>query len=396
MPQPPVHTETLLAHSGRAHKQAGGTVNTPVYRASTLLFPTVDAMRSVHGTPHTYGRHGNPTTRALESALCELEGAYGAMLMPSGLSALTCALLATLQPGDHLLMTDSVYDPTRAFCDGALKRLGVETTYYDPTIGVGIRALMRPNTKVVFVESPGSLTFEVQDIPAISQVAHEHGALVMLDNTWSTPIHFASFKHGVDVSVHAATKYIVGHSDVLMGVILTTEVLYPPIRGFYKQMGMTVSPDDAYLALRGLRTLSVRLERHQRNAEQVARWLAAQPEVEQVLYPALPDSPGHALWKRDFTGACGLFAVQLRPMAEQAVTAMLDGMHLFGMGFSWGGFESLILLTNPGSDRTAKPWQGRGPLLRLHVGLENPEDLIADLADGFARMRCNQAAAHAI
>ena len=387
MSQHTIHTETLLAHSGRAQKITGGTVNTPVYRASTLLFPTVDALRSVHGTIHTYGRHGNPTTRALESALCELEGAYGAMLTPSGLSALTCALLATLKPGDHLLMTDSVYDPTRAFCDGALKRLGIETTYYDPLIGAGIRSLMRPNTKVVFVESPGSLTFEVQDIPAISQVAHEHGALVMLDNTWGTPVHFASFKHGVDVSVHAATKYIVGHSDVLMGVILTTEALYPQLRGFYKQIGLTVSPDDAYLALRGLRTLAVRLERHQRNAQQVAQWLSKQPEVEQVLYPALPDAPGHALWKRDFTGACGLFAVQLRPMAEQAVTAMLDGMNLFGMGFSWGGFESLILLTNPGKDRTAKPWQGRGPLLRLHIGLENPEDLIADLEAGFERMR---------
>ncbi|MBS0508116.1 MAG: cystathionine beta-lyase, partial [Proteobacteria bacterium] len=298
----------------------------------------------------------------------------------------------TLQPGDHLLMTDSVYDPTRAFCDVTLKRLGVETTYYDPTLGAGIRDLMRPHTKVVFVESPGSLTFEVQDIPAISQVAHAYGALVVLDNTWGTPIHFASFRHGVDVSVHAATKYIVGHSDVLMGAILTTEALYPRLRGFYRQLGLAVSPDDAYLALRGLRTLSVRLERHQRNALQLARWLAARPEVAQVLYPALPEAPGHDIWRRDFSGACGLFAVQLRPVAESAVTAMLDGMRLFGMGYSWGGFESLILLTHPERDRTATAWQGRGPLLRLHVGLENPEDLIADLQAGFDRMH----AAHAV
>ncbi|MDN0084527.1 cystathionine beta-lyase [Crenobacter sp. SG2305] len=382
-----VRPETLLTHSGREERKIGGTVNTPVYRASTLLFPTIDALHAVHGTLHTYGRHGNPTTRALESALCDLEGAYGAMLTPSGLSALTCALLATLKPGDHLLMTDSVYDPTRTFCDETLKRMGIETTYYDPLIGADIRALMRPNTRVVFVESPGSLTFEMQDIPAISQVAHEHGALVMLDNTWGTPIHFASFKHGVDVSIHAATKYIVGHSDVLMGVILTTEALYPRIRGFYRQLGLTVSADDAYLALRGLRTLSARLERHQHNARQVAEWLAAQPEVEKVLYPALSGAPGHAIWRRDFTGACGLFAIQLEPMPPQAIAAMLDGMKLFGMGFSWGGFESLILLTDPSKSRTAKPWQGKGPLVRLHIGLEHPEDLIADLDAGLNRLR---------
>ncbi|MDN0076676.1 cystathionine beta-lyase [Crenobacter sp. SG2303] len=387
MQAPKFHHETLLSHSGREPKKLGGTVNTPVYRASTLLFPTVEALQAVHGTLNTYGRHGNPTTRALEAALCELEGAFGAMLTPSGLSALTCALLAMLKPGDHLLMTDSVYDPTRAFCEGTLKRLGIETTYYDPKIGGGIRELMQPNTRVVFVESPGSLTFEVQDIPAISAVAHEYGAVVMLDNTWGTPIHFPSFKHGVDISIHAATKYIVGHSDVLMGVIMTSRALYPQVRGFYKQLGLSISADDAYLALRGLRTLSARLERHQRNAHQVAAWLAAQPEVEQVLYPALPGSPGYDIWRRDFTGACGLFAIQLQAMPASAVSAMLDGMQLFGMGYSWGGYESLILLTDPASCRTATSWHSKGPLIRIHVGLEHPDDLIADLHAGLERLR---------
>ncbi|WP_375738922.1 cystathionine beta-lyase [Pseudomonas boanensis] len=382
-----LHIETLLAHEGRERGQIGGTVNTPVYRASTLLFPTVETLHAQHGTLNTYGRHGNPTTRSLEQALCQLEGAYGAMLTPSGLSALTTALLATLQPGDHLLMTDSVYDPTRAFCDETLKRFGIETTYYDPLIGAGIADLIRPNTRVVFVESPGSLTFEVQDIPAIADAAHARGALVMLDNTWGTPAHFPSFKHGVDISIHAATKYIVGHSDVLMGVIMTTEALYPRIRGFYKQLGLSVSADDAYLALRGLRTLSTRLERHQRNAHAVAEWLSAQPEVERLLYPALPGAPGHDIWKRDFTGACGLFGVVFKPITESAIRAMLNDMQLFGMGFSWGGFESLILLTRPSSHRTATTWNAEGPLVRLHVGLEHPDDLIADLEAGFQRLR---------
>jgi cystathionine beta-lyase len=388
---PSLHPDTLLTHSGRDHSQVGGTVNPPVYRASTLLFPTVQALHSVHGTLNTYGRHGNPTTRALEQTLCDLEGAFGAMLTPSGLSAVTTALLAVLQPGDHLLMTDSVYDPTRAFCDETLKRLGIETTYYDPLIGADISTLIQPNTRLIFAESPGSLTFEVQDIPAISAVAHAHGALLMLDNTWGTPVHFRSFKHGVDVSIHAATKYIVGHSDVLMGVIMTTEALYPRIRGFYKQLGLSVSADDAYLALRGLRTLSTRLERHQSNAWAVAQWLSAQPEVAQVLYPPLPDSPGHEIWRRDFSGAGGLLGVVFKPFCEQAIRSMLDGMRIFGIGFSWGGYESLILLTSPDAHRTATAWKSEGPLVRLHLGLEHPEDLIADLSAGFERLRTTSA-----
>ncbi len=380
-------TDTVLAHEGRAHSQPGAPVNPPVYRQSTLLFHSVEALKTASGTPLAYGRHGSPTTRALEQALARLEGAHRAMLTPSGLSAITTALLAVLNPGDHLLMTDSVYDPTRSFCTETLARLGIETTFYDPTVGTGIAALMRPNTRAVFVESPGSLTFEVQDIPAISRIAHQHDAIVLLDNTWATPLHFRSFEHGVDVSIHAATKYISGHSDVMMGAILTTEVLAPKIHRFYRQLGMSVSGDDAYLALRGLRTLSVRLERHQRNANALTAWFAKQPEVAEILSPARPGAAGHDLWRRDFTGACGLFGVVLHPQAEEAMRAMLDGMTCFGMGYSWGGFESLIIPANPARYRTATQWPWKGPLLRVHAGLEHPDDMIADLEAGFARLR---------
>ncbi|MFX1765806.1 cystathionine beta-lyase [Paraburkholderia sp. A1RI-2L] len=380
-------TDTVLAHEGRKHDQLGAPVNPPVYRQSTLLFENLEALRTASGTPNAYGRGGSPTTRALENALARLEGAQHAMLTPSGLSAITTTLLAVLNPGDHLLMTDSVYDPTRTFCNETIMRLGIETTYYDPAIGAGIASLMRPNTRAVFVESPGSLTFEVQDIPAISRIAHRHGAIVLMDNTWATPLYFRSFEHGVDVSIHAATKYISGHSDLLMGVILTTESLYPKINRFYRQLGMTVSGDDAYLALRGLRTLAVRLERHQRNAHALTNWFAQQAEVAEILYPARPGSPGHALWQRDFTGASGLFGVVLHPQSEEAMRALLDGMSCFGMGYSWGGFESLILRSSPGSYRTAKQWPWDGPLLRIHAGLEHPDDMIADLEAGFSRLR---------
>ncbi|CAN0625459.1 putative cystathionine beta-lyase [Burkholderia multivorans] len=380
-------TDTVLAHEGRTHGQPGAPVSPPVYRQSTLLFHSVAALDTVRGTPLAYGRHGSPTTRALEEALARLEGAHGALLTPSGLSAITTALLAVLNPGDHLLVTDSVYDPTRAFCDETLARLGIDTTYYDPTIGADIAGLMRPNTRAVFAESPGSLTFEVQDIPAISRAAHRHGAIVLLDNTWGTPLHFRSFEHGVDVSIHAATKYISGHSDVLMGAILTTEALYPKISRCYRQLGMTVSGDDAYLALRGLRTLSVRLERHQRNASALTDWLARQPEVAEILYPARPGAAGHALWRRDFTGACGLFGVVLHRQPDDAMRAMLDGLTCFGMGYSWGGFESLVIPANPARHRTATRWANDGQLLRIHAGLEHPDDMIADLEAGFARLR---------
>jgi cystathionine beta-lyase len=307
------------------------------------------------------------------------------MLMSSGLAAVTAPLQALLGAGDHCLMVDSAYGPARNFCEGILKRCGVETTYYDPLIGADIARLMRPNTKVVYCESPGSLTFEVQDIPAIAAVAHQHGAKVLMDNTWGTPYLFRSFEHGVDVSIHAATKYIGGHSDIMLGAVITNEECFLPVRTAMAQIGHSVAPDDVFYALRGMRTLSVRLERHQKNALEVARWLQTRPEVSRVLYPALPDDPGHALWQRDFLGACGLFAIVLKAAPKEAVYAFIDALDLFGIGASWGGFESLVQPANP--TRSATRWQAEGPLVRLHIGLEDPHDLIADLAQGLDKLR---------
>ena len=339
-----------------------------------------------------YGLLGTPTTFALEEAVAAIEGGYRAMLMSSGLAAVTAPLQACLKCGDHVLMVDSVYGPARNFCEKVLTRCGVATTYYDPLIGEGIARLMRPNTKVVYVESPGSLTFEVQDVPAIAEAAHAAGAKVLMDNTWASPWLFPSFERGVDVSIHAATKYIVGHSDVLLGAVITTEEMYLPVRTMAADLGHCAGPDDAYYALRGLRTLSVRLERHQKNALEVARWLQTRPEVSRVLYPALPEDPGHALWKRDFLGASGLFGVVLKPAPKEAVYALIDALDLFGIGASWGGFESLIQPTTPARIRSATRWEPEGPTLRLHIGLEDPQDLIEDLDGGFHALRKTAAA----
>lgn len=386
----PWQTETLLTHAGRKGKAHPGPVNPPVIRASTMLFPNVAALKQATGTRAIYGRHGNETTHALEHALCAAEGASACLLTPSGLSAITTTLLALLQPGDHLLMVDTAYDPTRLFCDGMLKNIGVSTTYYDPLIGAGIASLMQPNTKVVFVESPGSLTFEVQDIPALAAVAHAHGAVVVSDSTWATPIGWSSFELGVDVSLHAATKYIVGHSDALMGVILCTAALADKLSCTYKQLGLSISGDDAALALRGLRTLSARLAMHKTSAYSIASWLQAQPEIATVLYPPLPGAPGHAIWKRDFRPeyACGLMGAVFRAdISEQQVAALIDRTRLFGIGFSWGGYESLILPTAARHCRTHNPGQWQAPMMRLHVGLESPQDLLDDLEQGFKALR---------
>jgi len=380
---------TLASHLGRDSERYLGAVNTPVFRASTILFPTVaDLEQSARGEYEgiSYGLHGLPTVKDLQSAVATIEGAHAAFAVPSGLTATTLPLLALLKPGDHLLVTDSVYGPTRRFCDLHLARLGIEVTYYDPLAGAGIEAEMRPNTRVVFTESPGSLTFEIQDIPAIATVAHAHGARVVLDNSWATPFYFPSFARGVDVSVHAATKYIGGHSDVLLGLILTNEATTPTLHRLWTDMGVTASSDDCFLGLRGLRTRPTRLERHQASALRVASWLAARPEVREVIYPALPGARGHALWQRDFTGATGLFAVVLQPVAKERIDAMLNGLALFGMGWSWGGFESLAIPIWPERIRTATRWDAGGPCLRLAIGLEDPEDLIADLAAGLARL----------
>jgi cystathionine beta-lyase len=302
------------------------------------------------------------------------------------LTATTLPLLALLCAGDHVLVTDSVYGPTRRFCDLHLVRYGIEVSYYDPLAGVDIARDFRPNTRVVFTESPGSLTFEVQDLPAIAAVAHARGAKVVLDNTWATPLCFRAFDHGVDVSVHAATKYIGGHSDVLLGLIVANAATHPALHRFWTDTGVTASSDDCFLGLRGLRTLATRLARHQASATEIALWLKARPEVREVIYPALPGVRGHELWRRDFTGATGLFGVVLQPVAPERIAAMLDGMRLFKMGWSWGGFESLIIPIRPERERTATRWNPGGPGLRLHVGLEDPADLIADLAAGLARL----------
>ena len=376
---------TRLAHTGREPARQHGFVNTPIYRGSTVLFPTVAALEA-NDQDFTYGRLGTPTVEALETAIAELEGGHRTLLTPSGLSAIATSLLAFLAAGDEVLVVDSVYRPARRFCDNVLKRLGITITYYDPVIGGAIKSLITKKTRVVFAESPGSQTFEVQDVPAIAAAAHAAGAMVILDNTWATPLYYKSFAHGADVSIQAATKYIVGHADAMLGAITTTEGTTPAVAKTHEDLGLCPGPEDVYLGLRGLRSLGVRLERHQRSGLELAHWLAERPEVARVLHPALPSHPSHALWKRDFTGASGLFSIVLKPVARGRLAAMLDGLELFGMGYSWGGFESLILPFDPRAYRTATTWQAEGPAVRLHVGLEDVEDLKADLEAGLARL----------
>ena len=384
--------DTLLTHLGRNPEAQHGAINPPVYHASTILSRNMAEWENrpdprLHFGVVRYGLSGTPTTFALEELLAKVEGGYRAAIVSSGLAAITAPLQGCLSQGDHLLMVDSCYGPARNFCERVLTRMGVETTYYDPLIGDGIARLMRPNTKVVYCESPGSLTFEVQDIPAIAQVAHRHDAVVMNDNTWATPYLFRSFELGVDVSIHAATKYIGGHSDAMLGAIITNEASWLPVRSMVADLGHCAGPDDIFFGLRGMRTLSVRLERHQKNALEVARWLQTRPEVSRVLYPALEEDPGHALWKRDFLGASGLFGVVLKAAPKEAVNAFIDALDLFGIGASWGGYESLIQPAFPERTRTAVPWQAEGPLVRIHIGLEDPQDLIADLAQGLDKLR---------
>ena len=381
---------TRLTRVGRDPAAHAGAVNTPVFRASTFVWESVAEQedfgrRMADPADHVipYGRLGNPTTQALEDAVAELEGGFRGLIAPSGLAAISGALLASLETGDHALIVDSCYWNTRKFCDLVLKRAGIEVTYYDPSIGAGIAALIQPNTRVVYVESPGSQTFEIQDVPAIAEAAHKAGAIVILDNTWATPLFFKPFDHGVDISIQAATKYIVGHSDAMLGLITTTKDLYIPTRTVVRQLGYTAGGDDAYLGLRGLRTLDVRLRRHFESGVQVAEWLQGRREVAQVLHPALPSFPGHALWKRDFTGASGLFSIVLKSFPKPAIDAFLDGLELFGMGASWGGYESLV--KREALQRSAGP-APEGVVLRLHVGLEDPDDLIADLAAGLDRL----------
>ncbi len=378
---------TKLVHAGREPFEQFGFVNTPIYRGSTVLQPTLADLEARHGKRFIYGTLGTPTTEALEKAWSEIAGAAGTVLASSGLAAITVALLTAVKNGDHLLVTDSAYLPTRTFCDVFLARMGVETSYYDPLAGARVEALMRPNTKAVLVEAPGSQSFEMQDVPAIAEVAHARGACVIMDNTWATPLFFPPHERGVDLAIEAGTKYLSGHSDLLLGLVSANGQWLKPLRQTFNLFAMCAGPEDVFLALRGLRTMDLRLREAERQGFALAKWLKRRPEVSRVLHPGLDDDPGHAIWKRDFLGASGLFSVILKPVSRAALAALLDGLELFGMGYSWGGYESLVIPFDCRSYRTATAWAPEGPALRFSVGLEDIEDLKADLDQGFTRMR---------
>ena len=381
--------DTKLVTGGRRKEWTHGVVNPPVYRASTCLFDSYAQLREGIANPTAkqlfYGRKGTPTQWALEEALTDLEGADGTMLFSSGIAAVTTSVLALVKAGDHILITDSAYEPTRTFAGGLLKAMNIEAQYYDPTIGAGIAEILRPNTSVIVTESPGSLTFEVQDIPAIVAAAKANSTYVITDNTWATPLFFKPLDHGVDISVEACTKYIGGHSDAMVGSASAKGKAWRKLSRTAYQLGHMVSPDDAFLTSRGLRTLGVRLKAHEENALKIAAWLKDRPEVATVLHPAFEECPGHEIWARDFSGSSGLFSIVLKGGDYPDTAAMVDDMRLFKMGFSWGGFESLVLPTNPAGSRTATKWSAAGPVLRLHVGLEDADDLIADLEAGLMR-----------
>lgn len=380
-------SRTRLAMAGRNSEDSFGFVNPPIVRGSTVLYPNTEDFL-VRKARYTYGTDSNPTIDALLAAIDTIEGGAGSVVVPSGLMACTFPMLAFLSSGDHLLVPDSVYRPTRTFCDTMLTRLGIEVTYYDPLVGAGIEELFKPSTKAVWTEAPGSQTFEMQDIPAIVAGAKARDILVMMDNTWATPLFFDSHRHGVDISVQAGTKYYAGHSDVLIGTVSArTPELYKSLRDAKNQMGLIIAPEDAFLTLRGMRTMSVRLKEQMPAGLEMARWLQQRPEVARVMHPALPDDPGHAIWTRDFTGASSLFAIELKPVSMKAVAAMLDGLSLFGMGASWGGYESLVLPFDCKTYRTATTPDFVGPTVRIHIGLEDLDDLKADLDGGFARLK---------
>ncbi|WP_066552401.1 cystathionine beta-lyase [Croceicoccus bisphenolivorans] len=384
-------TQTL--HAGRDPAANFGVVNPPVYHCSTVIFESVEELLETRRDRasgaydgFTYGREGTATTRAFEDAVTMLEGGYRAVTTSCGLGAICASLTAFLSAGDHLLIVDSLYGPARAFCEDFLRKFGVEITYYRPTIGAEIESLLQPNTKVIYLESPGSLTFEMTDVPAITKLARARGIKTVFDNTWGSPVNFRPLEHGVDVSINAATKYISGHSDLMLGIAVCTEEAFIPVKATASGSGYCGGPDDVYMALRGLRTLPIRMKQHQQSALTVAKWLQGRPEVARVMYPALPDDPGHAIWKRDYDGASGLFGVVLNACTDKQFAAMLDHMDLFKLGYSWGGYESLVVPTYPSDLRSAVTWDAPGPSLRLHVGLEEVDDLIGDLERGFARM----------
>lgn len=378
--------KTRMIYAGRSPDEQFGFVNTPIYRGSTVLSPTAADLRRSDAR-FTYGTKGTPTTEALENAWTELAGAAGTVLAPTGLAAVTLALMTALQAGDHLLVTDSAYRPTRSFCDGYLRRMSIETTYYDPAVGEGVESLMRPNTTAILVEAPGSQSFEMQDVPAIAAVARGRGVCVIMDNTWATPIFFPPHERGVDLAVEAGTKYLAGHSDLMLGLISANEAWFPRLRRTFDLFANCAGPEDCFLALRGLRTMDLRLREAQTQGLQMARWLETRPEVSRVLHPALPSHPGHDIWKRDFLGASGLFSIIIHPASAAAVDAMLDELELFGMGYSWGGYESLVIPFDCAPYRTATQWNPGGPALRFQIGLEDTDDLKEDLERGFAALK---------
>ena len=387
-PHPPdIKPETQLVAGGRDPFSYHGFVNPPVHHASTVLYPTAEDLANETGSYH-YGRQGTPTSEALENAIALIEGerCAGVDLVPSGLAAISVAIMAVAGAGEHILIADSVYRPTRTLCNTLLARMGIETTFYDPLIGAGIEALFKPNTRAVFLEAPGSQSFEMQDVPAIAAVAHARKAAVLMDNTWATPLYFRALDKGVDLSIQAGTKYFGGHSDVMIGTVSANSEYRTRLRSTVRTLGLCVGPDDMYLTLRGLRTLAVRLSRHQDSGLRVANWLAARAEVASVLHPALPSCPGHDIWQRDFTGASGLFSIVLKPVSTAQLNAFLNALSLFGMGYSWGGYESLVIPFNCASYRTVTRWAPEGPALRFHIGLEDVGDLIADLERGFAAL----------
>ncbi|MFT2798713.1 cystathionine beta-lyase [Serratia sp. N21D137] len=378
---------TRITQIGRDPAKQAGFVNSAVYRGSTVIFPTVSDIEH-NRAEFNYGTMGTPTIANLENAWSELAGAAGTVLSPSGLGAIALALLTTLKAGDHLLMPDSVYKPTRLFCAGMLGKMGIETTYYDPLIGADIGTLFRPNTTTLFLESPGSQSFEIQDIPTMTALAKQQGIATIIDNTWATPVFFRAHEHGCDISVEAGTKYLGGHSDLLMGVVSANDAWWPKLRETYDLMAMLPGAEDCFLALRGLRTMYLRLKEAEKRGLEMAHWLKSRPEVLKVLHPAFPDCPGHEFWKRDFTGSSGLFSIILQPEYTKAgVDNMLDNMSIFAMGYSWGGFESLVIPFNCAEYRTVTQWQPGGRALRLQIGLEDMDELKADLEQGFERLK---------